>query len=890
MAATIRLASDATEADIIKALADLTSGGTLILPENRTIAIRSGIDIDMSGRDITIDLNGSTLRKAGDVSVITGRGQHDDPVSVKLGMDGGGNTVAFYSKPPEGLSPGDWVKIVADDRLPGDHLDGLLPSRMGQAMEVASVAGNAVTFKGALIDQAHYDSNIRASAYEGGELVIKNGHITGEQDRFWWNMPLVQLRSLVGASVENVTVRDNIGRGISVVDSIDAELTNIIAKNLIDGGSAALGIAVSSLSSIGTTVRGLYAQDVTHAADSNAMGIPWNAPNIARYGADIGMAVSDSVAVGARDFAWSWHSESLRGSFDNVLAFDSYGFLMGRGIGGRMTDSGGAGNERGVIFYEYGDNDGRDITLDGIVLRETQQYSVFSANSPFNNFILNSLLEAFGPGNLAEARHVDARGAVFAKAGDNPDDVLTGSSESDMLLGGKGADVISAGGGNDYIWGGAGRDHLTGGFGRDRFAFNAGSEGGDIIADFQGGAGGDVLDLSVLAAKYGWQGQDPFARGNLRFVQDGADVLLQLDPNGGGDRFSTLARLENIQVSQIGAANLQLTLTGEAAAPPPPPPDPDPDPDPGHLLRGTEADDLLRGEPGITHIIGGGGNDKLHASIGDTLLEGGAGDDGISGNRGNDVLKGGAGQDRLSAGEGLDKLYGETGDDSLLGGDGQDRLYGGDSDDILDGGADADLLSGGKGYDTASYASASIGVLADIASPASNSGGAAGDSFSAIENLSGSAYDDVLRGNKAGNVLDGQDGDDRLFGRLGADILRGGDGADWLDGGAWKDVLTGGSGADSFYFGAIAQAGDTITDFQSGVDHVVLSGDGFGIGGGGFSYVEGPEAVSGRPTILFDEGGGRLLWDDDGIGADKAVLLVNFSTTVHFSQADILIG
>ena len=863
MTRTIQLPSDATEADIIKALAGLPGGGTIILPENKTISIRSGLDIDVAHRDITLDLNGSTLRKAGDVSVIVGLGERNEAVSVKLDANAGDNTVLTYAKPPADLAVGAWVKIVSDDMLPGARHDGHLPSRMGQAMEVLSIQGNSVTFKGALIDQAHYDTNLRASTYSSGELVVGNGEIVGDLKHPSWNLPLLQLRGVVDAQLETLTVRDNFGRGINVVDSVNAEITNATAKNLLDGGSAALGIGVSSLSSSGTTVKGLYAENVTHAADNNAIGSVPNSIHIGRYGGDIGMNVSDSVTSGTRDFAWSWHSEAVNGSFDNVMAFDSYGFLMARGIGGKMTDSGGAGNQRGIIIYEYGDKDGRDIVIDGIVLKESLEYSVFAANNALNNTISNSFFESHGPGNLASKAQVAVKATTFVKAGLDPNDVLTGTARDDMLLGGKRADEISAGAGNDYVWGGAGGDKLTGGYGSDRFAYNSLGEASDVITDFRGGNGGDILDLSVIAARYGWERGDQIANGYLRFVQSGADVQVQVDRDGGGNDLTTLVTLENIHSSQLGAGNLRLSLS-QAVAPPAL--------DPETTLRGTEAADVLRGSIDTDRMIGGGGSDKLSASVGDTLLEGGGHDDGMSGNRGNDVLKGGSGHDRMSGGDGRDRLYGETGNDTLVGG------------------ADADILAGGRGSDTANYASSSTGVAADILRGGGQGGDAAGDWYSSIENVTGSDFNDVLRGNQVGNILEGGAGNDTLSGRQGADTLWGGDGADWLDGGTWKDVLTGGSGADSFYFANIAQAGDTITDFQAGVDHLVLSGTGFGIGPlEDFSFVEGLEATSANATLLCDRHADKLLWDADGTGAQDAVLLASVPVPWNFSEADIWI-
>jgi Ca2+-binding RTX toxin-like protein len=864
MADTIRLPFDATETDILQALAELPGGGTIIFPESKTIAIRSGLRVDAVDRSITLDLNGSTLVKAGDVSVIVAQGGHDDALKVRLGVDAAGNSVATYAAPPADLHAGDWVKIISDDRLPGDRYEGDLTSRMGQAMQVLGVAGNTVTFNGALIDQAQYVNNIRASTYHSGEIVVKNGEIVGSQKHPDWDMPLVQLRSVVDARVENVTVRDNVGRGIGVMDGVNAEMTGITARNLLDGSPATLGIAVSSVSSTGTTVRGLYAENVTHAADDNAIALAPNAPYIERYGGDIGMSVADSVAVGARNFAWSWHSESVEGTFDNVMAFDSHGFLMARGVGGEMTGGGGAGNERGIILYEYGEKDGRNIVIDSVTLKETEQYSLFAANNPRNNTVSNSFFEAFGPGDLSSPLQAVVDATTFVLAGLDPNDVLTGTAGPDTLLGGKGADEISGGAGNDYIWGGAGEDRLAGGYGRDWFAFHSLGDAADTITDFLGGSGGDVLDLSVLAAKYGWKGGDPVASGYLRFVQSGDDVQVLVDTDGGGNNFTALATLKNIHPSQLGAGNLRLSLVDEGGT--------EFVADPETTLRGTEADDILQGRPETDHITAGGGADKLYAAARATLMEGGDGNDGLSGNIGDDVLRGGDGHDWMS------------------GGDGQDRLYGDDGNDTLLGGAGADMLAGSAGYDTVSYANAAMAVAADLTWGGGRSGAAVGDRYSSVENLTGSDFDDLLTGSHVANVLQGGAGDDRLSGRGGADILQGGDGADWLDGGAWKDLVTGGSGSDSFYFGSFAQAGDTITDFATGVDHFVLSATGFGIDPDhGFSFVAGLEATSADPTVLYDRGEGRLLWDPDGAGAQQAHVLANLPGGTNVAVADFLI-
>jgi len=253
--------------------------------------------------------------------------------------------------------------------------------------------------------------------------------------------------------------------------------------------------------------------------------------------------------------------------------------------------------------------------------------------------------------------------------------------------------------------------------------------------------------------------------------------------------------------------------------------------------------------------------------------KGGSGSDTIIGNQaGNNLLGNG----------GNDKLYGYDGNDTLSGGSGSDTLEGGNGNDTLMGGTNGDNLSGGNGTDTASYTSATTGVVASLLRPLDNTNEAAGDTYLSIENLTGSNHNDTLIGNTLGNSISGGGGIDTLDGGAGNDTLHGGASADALVGGtgsdtasyfyAYKgvtasltrpsintndaagdtyssvenlagssfgdklvgnsgenringykgnDTLTGGSSADDFVF-AKGYGRDTITDFQNNIDDIDL--------------------------------------------------------------------
>jgi Ca2+-binding RTX toxin-like protein len=115
-----------------------------------------------------------------------------------------------------------------------------------------------------------------------------------------------------------------------------------------------------------------------------------------------------------------------------------------------------------------------------------------------------------------------------------------------------------------------------------------------------------------------------------------------------------------------------------------------------------------------------------------------------------------------------------------------------------------------------------------------------------------------------------------------------------------KDTLSGGAGGDSFYFASIAEAGDTILDFKPGEDHIVLSAAGFGIApdqhldfqsaaqiylyAGNAAY-----APTTCPTLLYNTTTGRLLFDADGSGAEKAQLVGTLTNAPHITADDFLI-
>lgn len=291
----------------------------------------------------------------------------------------------------------------------------------------------------------------------------------------------------------------------------------------------------------------------------------------------------------------------------------------------------------------------------------------------------------------------------------------------------------------------------------------------------------------------------------------------------------------------------------------------------------------------VRDLIGGDGEDTivdvniLRFSDGDVPIVI-AGMD-IVGDDTDDELNGSEAADRIAGGGGNDTLNGKGGHDILLGGKGADTLYSEDGNDVVDGGSGNDLIIGGSGKgndvlkgadgsDTVKYTSAKSGITVDLGASTAR-GSAVGDAaeigsdtLESIENVIGGNHDDVIIGNDGANDLEGAAG------------------ADTLSGGGSSDSLRGGSGGDRFEFSAVLSASniDRIRDMETGRDKIVLDLSIFtSLREGGlkksvlFADKGAKKAKDSKDRIVYDEKTGKLYYDQDGKGGQKAV---------HFATLD----
>jgi len=318
----------------------------------------------------------------------------------------------------------------------------------------------------------------------------------------------------------------------------------------------------------------------------------------------------------------------------------------------------------------------------------------------------------------------------------------------------------------------------------------------------------------------------------------------------------------------------------------------------------------------------------------DAVLVGNAGDNRIAGNAGNDILLGNGGANHLTGGGGADRFV-IGADDTLtriadFGADDRIHIAGLDyadwaslrSDLVEVDGTTALLLADGRailfdGVGIADLSAGQFGFDGGLAAVAGQAAAIKANASRGDMTAKGGAGDDILNGNGSAMLIGGA-GDDRYYvkgtgehiienagggtdtaivftdrytldsavenaslrydgggiltGNGLANVLEGGAGKDVLIGGIGADTLSGGAGRDTFVYHSVAEGGDTITDFVSGIDTIDVSAIAAAHPGAAFHFAAGE--------------GGLVLYADIG-GASYA--LATLSGLSIASTADLVL-
>ena len=367
--------------------------------------------------------------------------------------------------------------------------------------------------------------------------------------------------------------------------------------------------------------------------------------------------------------------------------------------------------------------------------------------------------------------------SLFGSTGDDRIFALGGN---DIINGNAGGDLIYAGSGNDIVYGGVGSDTIDGGGGDDYL---------------EGGAGNDIM--------LGGPGNDIYQ------VADAGDQVVEVIDRGAGGFDTVRTPISWVAGQYIEAIEAQgsnnIDLTGNNL---------------NNVLTGNLGNNILTGGEGIDVLVSGDGNDQLLGGLGRDQLVGGKGDDIYEvDSRSDRVIEGlNEGSDTVNASidyvlaANIEKLV-LTGNSNIAGGGNSldNHIIGNSGNNLINGGLGNDTMEGAAGDDI--YI---VGSSSDVVIDTSGN-----DTIRSTIDLT------LQTGIENGDLLGLLDLN--LYGNSTANYLSGNSGDNLIDGMGGADVLTGGRGEDGFIASVNDGTADTITDFVSGEDLLLVDALAFGL-------------------------------------------------------------
>ena len=509
---------------------------------------------------------------------------------------------------------------------------------------------------------------------------------------------------------------------------------------------------------------------------------------------------------------------------------------------------------------------GQPLTI-GQVLTNAQLANLrFALNENVNGPIGSLGIQAVDPQGLSSIWKLtlQVQGEAYSTVGTSVADAMYGSISEDTLYGMGGNDTLVGNAGDDRLLGGAGDDTLMGGSGNDALD---GSSGNDYL---DGGTGADTMA--------GGPGNDHY------LVDSSADMVIEALSRGAGGTdtvdtaisFTSPSNVENL----LALNGFLINLTGNEL---------------NNQLSGNDLANALTGLAGADTLLGFGGNDTLDAGAGVDKMAGGAGDDLYRVDSRSDLVLeyAGEGVDTVEASStytltaNVENLTLLEGGDYAGGGNSLANVITGNSgSNTLSGGLGADTLAGGLGNDT--Y------VLSDLLDTIIDSGGI--DTIRSA--LTITLQDGIERAELIGL------GDVSAIGNGADNTLIGNPGNNYLEGGAGVDALTGGAGGDGFYiaYNGSGKNADTVTDFKTGEDLVMLDLASFGINPQALGIVSsgmvstgslvqgaGARALDANDYFIYDTAQMKLYVDPDGSGPLTPMVAVQLTGTTAVTVDDLYV-
>ncbi len=539
-------------------------------------------------------------------------------------------------------------------------------------------------------------------------------------------------------SIERVVFRGGLGndvvRGGGTLDT----LVGNAGDDVLDGwyGNDTLSGGLGN----DTLIGGEGLDTATYVNATAAVNVDLRIQGVAQ---DTGGEGVDTL-IGIEYLTGSGFGDTLRGNDDFNLIIDNTVATATAALS--QTDS----------LFGYGGNDSILVTRANATTTGT---ATVATNINMDGGDGDDFIELRG-GTLSTALATNAAGlstatylALGATSNDRNVDVVTvdgGAGNDRIVLTGVASARVNAGAGTDIVsisMRGASTVNnyqITLGTGADIIQLGVGATAGastDVattaranrVTDFEAGSAGDKFELTNFM-NLGLTGysanSDAFASGHLRLVQQGGDLLLQVDRDGAAgavNSFVTIFAIGNGYTGGFTAFNFDGFI--------------------GNLtLSGFSADETITGATGNDVLNGGDGNDRLFGEIGA---------DGLFGGEGNDLLDGGLGADLMNCGAGNDSY-------------------------VIDNIGDQITEFGGGGTDTV-LSSISYVLGADLENLILTG--------TAAINATGNDGSNYIVGNTARNTLSAGAGDDIIATVTGNSAIKPDAGFDQVDGGSGTDTL-----------------------------------------------------------------------------------------------------
>jgi predicted extracellular nuclease/2',3'-cyclic-nucleotide 2'-phosphodiesterase (5'-nucleotidase family) len=432
-------------------------------------------------------INGSTGRIVGGVSMGGGNdhlqsmGSFTATGGSAIDMGAGNDTVYFYT---------------------GTTVQGTVLLGTGDDLVLSTADTDLV------IDAGDGNDQIYVSGYLGGDDIIGGG--AGE-DRIYSGLG----EDHIDGGADNDSLYGEAG---------DDLIEGGTGDDTIDGGAD--DDVIFGDEGNDTLIGGLGNDTIKGGADNDTFVIQATGDGRDSYDGGDGIdtldysALSTAVNLTLKDGVTTYQTDTIE-NIENVIGGSAGDKLTGNSLDNVLTGNAGNDTLKGMAGHDVLDGGEGDDTLDGGV-----------GNDQLFGGIGDDVLKG-------------AAGNDTLDGGDGNDD-LDGGADNDSLLGGHGDDVLKGGAGNDVIEGGVGSDTLTGGAGIDQFVFDSLGDGIDTITDFK--VTGSQQDQLMLSASMfqNFSGDDAFdliGSGFLRAQQVAGKTEIQVDIDGGGNSFQTLAIL-----------------------------------------------------------------------------------------------------------------------------------------------------------------------------------------------------------------------------------------------------------------------------------------------------------------------------------------------------------